>query len=295
MSLPILNAVQAKLLFLKNTEKKLSAARIPSARVEAELLIRHFTGQSRIELLTGDQPIRPRHRRLIEQALQKRLQRIPLAYVIGEADFFGRDFCVTPDTLIPRPETEILLEQALELMDSPLCPKKPQVLEIGAGTGCLAVSLTIARPDCRMTALDISPKALKVASKNAKRYGVSRNIRFRYSNLFSVFGRTKKECWDVLISNPPYIASDEMKALPREVRKEPVLALDGGKKGLDIIFKILEEAPAYLKKGAWLLIEIGKGQHRDLEKKLNKIDAYHQIIFIKDLAGIKRVLKARKK
>lgn len=260
---------------------------------------------SRLDFLTGQKILSSRVKKSIRQAMDKRRKGMPLAYVLKQAEFYGHSFFVTRDTLIPRPETELLAEEALKVL-RPF--REPAVLDIGTGCGCLAVGLTIARPDCRMTALDISKNALAVARKNIRRHGLEEKIKLVHSDLFNAFhvgaplvgvqnrgaGTSPAPAWDLIVSNPPYVDEVEMPDLPREVLREPRVALDGGKRGLAVIERILGEAPRFLKKGGFLLMEIGAGQARVLEKRISKDLNYAHLRFIKDLAGIDRVLMVEK-
>lgn len=261
-----------------------------SPAVEAEILVRHFSKMSRVDLFTGQKAVSAFQKKQIAWALEKRLAGIPSAYVTGVAGFYGHDFHVNPSVLIPRPETEFLVEETLKVLP----PKNPQILEIGAGSGCVAVSLTIARPDCRMTALEVSPEALKTARKNARFHGVHRRICLFQSDLFEVFGPKHRSRWDAVISNPPYVPRSDFRGLQREVKKEPRLALDGGPQGLDLLKAILQKAPTYLKSGGFILLEFGKGQTQALAKFTAKLKFYQDLKFVKDHAGIDRILIARK-
>ena len=285
---------RGNLLFLKAVEKRLRAKRVPSAASEAESLVRHFGRFGRLELLTGDRPVSARAREQVARALRKRLAGRPLPHLLGKADFYGLSFFVTRHTLIPRPETELLVQETLSVLGASTGPRAPRVLELGTGSGCISVSLTIARPDCRMTALDVCPKALGVDRKNARVHGVARKISFLKSDFFKAFGAKNKAFWDVIVSNPPYIPVEEMPGLPKEVLQEPLLALSGGRQGLKIIVFLLDRAPFFLKDGGHLLLEIGKGQSGALAKKLAKERVYKNFRFIKDFAGIDRILAVQK-
>ena len=313
----LLQAARDNAAYLLKIKRSLSLKKIMSPAVEAQILIFHFSKINRIDFLTGTKiPSLPQKKK-IEQALQKRLTGIPAAYLTETAGFYGHDFLVNPSVLIPRPETELLVEQTLKILNqvpqgsdpsgtkaakslfSPRgqrgqTPLAPEVLEIGTGSGCIAVSLTIARPDCRMTALDISSEALKTARRNARQHGVAGRISFVKSDLFSVFGPRHRGRWDILVSNPPYVPRSDFRNLQREVKKEPRLALDGGKSGLVVIEKILREAPYYLKNGGYILLEIGKGQSRALGKMATQMKFFQSLKFVKDYAGIDRFLVARK-
>ena len=310
-------AVQENMDYLKNLETKLRSARALSPRVEAETLVTYFTRMKRLDLFTGNKKISPSARLSIDKALRFRRKGIPLAHVTGQAPFYGRFFQVTKDTLIPRPETEVLVEAVLTFLkngsfrrakrgeisykngDFSASPRNdssqiPEILDLGTGSGCIAVSLTLEYPACRMTALDASPKALAVSAKNVESFGVGRQVSLVESCLFESFGPEKYGFWDVLVSNPPYIPEEDWKSLPREVMSEPRLALDGGKDGLEVIQKILLQAPLFLKPGGHIFMEIGKDQSVALTKFLKNRKEYKGLHFIKDLNWIDRVLVAQK-
>ena len=326
---------QDNVAFLKKTESELRSAGALSPLVEAETLITHFGQMKKLDLFTGAKRISPSARRAVQKALQGRKKGKPLQQILGKANFHGHDFFINRDVLIPRPETEILVEAALRLIpDHPPLSERttsqrsrrghvsssdaqanvfpsafssnalgrgpvvyqgqnPQILDIGTGSGCIAVSLTLQRPACRMTALDASRKALKVARKNVRLFGLSDKIQLVHSRLFGAFGKNKKAFWDVVVSNPPYVPVEDWGLLSREVRSEPRLALDGGVRGLETIEALLETAPFFIKKNGWLLVEIGLGQAVMLSKKLKRNAAFKNFWFEKDLNGIDRVLVAQ--
>jgi release factor glutamine methyltransferase len=271
--------LRENLSFLKEVETKLRAARVPSARVEAEEFLKHFGKLDRIGLFTGKKPVSPPARRAILAALEARVRGTPMQHLFGEAHFFGHVFAVSPDVLIPRPETETLVQEALAASEG---KKAPKILDLCTGSGCIALSLTSARPDCRMTASDISQKALRMARKNSIRNRLRGKVRFVRSDVFRAFEHADAK-WDLIVSNPPYIPAAEIRTLSREVRRDPKLALDGGPRGLDLIDKILQEAPAFLEKDGTLLLEIGKGQSKILKKR------YPRARFVNDHNGIERV------
>jgi release factor glutamine methyltransferase len=279
-SRPSLKSKFENILFLKEIETRLRKARVSSPRVEAEELVKHFGKMDRVDLFTGKKPVSVIARRRIAAALSRRVHGTPLQHLLGEWSFFGHPFYVSKDVLIPRPETEVLAEAALEAMEG---KKTPKILDLCTGSGCLAVSLTISRPECRMTASDISQKALSVARKNSKRHKLGKKVTFVRSDLFGTFRHTGRK-WDIIVTNPPYIPSAEIRTLSREVRCDPRLALDGGRTGLDLIGKILQDAPRYLEAGGTLLMEIGKGQSKILKKR------WPALQFVKDHTGIERVL-----
>ncbi len=298
---------------LNNIRNIFKKNKIASAQAEAEILLGHFTKLGRADFFLKDQPVSSVTQKKIEKALKRRIKREPLQHILGEAWFYGHRFITTKDALIPRPETEILVSETLSVLaksqergvtavgvrlenteggfraDNRRQDPEPEILDLGTGSGCVAVSLTLALPDCRMTALDKSQKALNLARKNARLHGVGKQIHFQKSDLFSSIKPGAQ--WDVIVSNPPYIPKKELNGLSPEVKCDPRLALDGGKNGLQIIEKILDEAPRYLKKGGFLLMEIGAGQSKALRKILKDSSNYKNLEFIKDFNGIERVLK----
>ena len=282
------NFSKENILFLKKLEKSFLKRRIPTALSEAESLVGHFGRVSRLDFLTGKRKLSANAKKGVRRALRTRLKGVPLPYILKEAHFLGLPFYVTEDVLIPRLETELLAEEAVKVLGAPT-----EILDIGTGCGCLAVSLTIQRPDCRMTALDISKKALQVARKNIKRHGLEKKITLVRGDLFNAFRAGVR--WDIIISNPPYIPTGELPGLPREVRREPREALNGGPRGLSVIERILDEAPDFLKKDGWLLMEIGKDQAKILEKRILRGSNYKNLRFVKDFAGIERILVVQKK
>ena len=294
----IRNCINDNIVFLKNIESQLKSAGVLSPYVEAETLIMHFGRMSRIDLFTGEKTVGPSAKRAIQKALEVRKKGKPLSYLTGEAGFYGYTFRVTKDTLIPRPETECLVEETLRLIPShpPLKRRRMmaiqplQILDVGTGSGCIAISLTLQRPACRMTAFDASLKALKDARKNVELFGLSDKIQLLHSRLFGSFGKDKEAFWDVVVANPPYVPREDWPKLSREVRSEPRLALDGGGRGLETIARLLKRAPFFIKKGGFLLIEIGNGQAEILSEKIKKDRAFKNFRFAKDLNSIDRIL-----
>ncbi len=282
-----MNAIQENILFLKELEKDLLKKRVPAALSEAESLVGYFGRFDRLDFLTGQKGLSLRAKKGVRAALKTRLKGVPLPYILREAYFLGLPFYVTRDTLIPRPETELLAEEALRIMDN-----TSEVLDVGTGSGCIAAYLTMQKPDCRMTALDISKEALQVARKNIKRHGLEEKIELVHSDLFNAFNVGVR--WDIIISNPPYVATEDFSELPKEVLAEPREALNGGPRGLSVIERILDEAPDFLKKDGWLLMEIGKDQAKILEKIILRDSNYKNLRFVKDFAGIKRIVVLQK-
>jgi release factor glutamine methyltransferase len=268
---------------------------VVEARREAGSLLSHALARDRTFLIThADERLTAEQIRSYLSLVERRASGEPLQYIKGTQEFYGLDFEVTPDVLIPRPETELLVETALELLkgtDSPL------VCDVGTGSGCIAVSLLHTRPDARAVALDVSPPALEVAARNAARNGVADRITFFVSDCFDalVSGEHEDTRFDLVASNPPYVAEDDLEGLQREVREhEPRVALTPGGDGLSVIRRLVSEAPRHLKPGGYLLIEIGFDQH---ERVAALIDArVWTLLDIRlDLQGIPRTVALRLK
>lgn len=213
--------------------------------------------------------------------IKKRNSGYPLDYILGHSVFMGLKFEVNADTLIPRQETELLVEKCLEFIEG---KSNPEVLEIGAGCGNIAVTLA-KFADCRVVSVEKSSRALRVARKNALKHGVSDKITFIKGDMFN---RLRDISFDCLISNPPYVKYPEYAGLPEEVKKEPKLALIGGKDGLKYINKILKEARPYVRAGGKIFIEIGYNQKEDVEKIIIN-SSFREYQFIKDYSGINRI------
>lgn len=260
-----------------------------SPRLDAEILLAHARGCRRIQLYTDydvelPEPIRTRMRGLV----QRRAQREPVAYLVGFKEFFSLRFEVTPDVLIPRPDTETLI---VDLLEQAKTLQKPRVLDLGTGSGCIAVTVAVHRPEALVTAVDVSSAALDVARKNAARHEVSERIRFVKGDLFGAL--EAGEPFDIIASNPPYIRNEEIEALQDDVRvHEPRLALDGGADGLDVIRRIVAEAPAHLAAGGGLLIEISPEQASTVAALFEQ-HRFTNIAVLKDLAGQARVVRGR--
>ena len=289
------NVAHENMDYLKIIRTRMDEAGFESAKTESEQIIRHFSKMSRVDFFSGRRVVSDEEKQLIEAALERRLSGVPLQYLFNEASFFGYRFFVNEHTLIPRPETEVLAEVALQFLDKKKDVNRPKILDIGTGTGVLAVTLTIQRPDSRMTALDISEGALQVARRNADFHGLTGRIRFLTSDLFGSLPQTEEAGFDLIVSNPPYIPADEMEALPREVRREPRVALDGGAGGLALIQHILEQAPNFLSPGGGLFMEIGLGQSGPVANLVEKVGAYENLQFIEDLNGIHRIVSVVRK
>lgn len=218
----------------------------------------------------------------------RREQREPFQYITGRQEFYGLDFRVTPDVLIPRPETEILVEAAINRL---LPLSNPRFCEVGVGSGCISVSILNAVPAAAGVGLEISQAAIEVAAANAERLGVGDRLELRLSDVFAAL-RTD-ERFDLIAANPPYVPAAEIAGLQAEVgRFEPHSALTDGADGLSVIRRIINEAPGHLSCGGWLLVEIGAGQAEDVAAMLQK-GLWDSIEFLPDLQSIPRTLSAR--
>jgi len=254
---------------------------------ETELLFTRVLDCDRISLyLNKDRYLNPDEVDFIVSAFKRRINSEPLQYILGKTEFMGLDFKVNEAVLIPRPETERLVEKAIEYAKQ---NKTGRVLDLGTGSGCIAVSLAKYAPELKIDASDISPEALVIAKENAAAHGAG--INFVVSDLFSAL--EYKE-YGLIVSNPPYIASAQIRELQPELSFEPVLALDGGADGLDFYRRIIRQAPDYLRKNGLLIMEIGLGQRKGLEKIFADSGKFEITEIVKDYNNLDRVVCARK-
>ncbi len=286
--------------------RRLKAAGIPEADLDAWLLLEYVTGISRAQALADpEQALSPGSEAAYQNCIEKRAQRIPLQQITGEQEFFGLSFLVNEAVLIPRQDTEILVEEALKYLRPGM-----RILDIGTGSGCILLSL-LAEADSRFsevssakdgsreggsredgpesvsgTGTDISSEALAVARENARRLHLKAD--FRQSDLFENVDGT----FDLIVSNPPYIPTEDLDGLQEEVRHDPRIALDGGQDGLTLIRQIIRESPAHLRSGGRLLLEIGsdEGERTGL---LFADAGFTDIMVKKDLADLDRVVSGR--
>jgi release factor glutamine methyltransferase len=258
------------------------------ARRDAELLLLHVTGLTRADLLTHpERELTERQMQHYSAAIARRAQHEPLQHITGTQEFFGRSFIVNRQVLVPRPETEHLVEAALAIR-----PHPKRVLDIGTGSGILAITLALEFPDASVTATDVSPEALAVAQANARTLATADRIRFLESDLFAAFAALSDARFDCIVSNPPYVAISEL--LEPEVRDyEPATALYAGMDGLAVYRRLIPEAFEYLEPGGHLLLEIGHGQ-RDAIGDLLRAGGFDGIEFIHDLQRIPRVAVAQR-
>jgi len=265
-------------------------------RLDAEVLLAHTLKMDRIQLyLDLEKPISEEEESYYRILIQKRLGRAPVSYLTGHKEFMSLDFRVDKSVLIPRPETELLVETVCNLGEP-----GSRVLEPGTGSGAIAVSLARYNPDWHVVATDLSMEALLLARENARRHGVVERVSFLQADLFRAFKKpgvfasgdtiSPRNGFDWVVSNPPYVSTGELAHLPDEIREyEPILALDGGADGLDVIRRIIKEAYMVLKPDGRLAIEIGSGQSADVLKIAGETGRYSDCSVIKDYSGIPRV------
>ena len=275
--------------FLKVTEKFFAGKGIDSPRLDAELLLAHVLGVDRIALYTQyDRPLAADEIDRFRETVRRRAAREPVAYVVGSREFYSLDFAVDRRVLVPRPETELLVDTALERLDA---DADVRVADIGTGSGAIAVAVAHERPLARVVASDVAEAALEVAPGNAERHGVEDRVRFVCGDLFEPFDG--EPVFDAVLSNPPYIRSSELKALAPEVRDwEPKHALASGGSGLAVTERLIAGAPAHLAADGWLIFEVGT--QADEARGLLDAAGWRDVESRKDLAGQERVLAARR-
>ena len=286
---------------------QLERARVPSAPLAAELLLMHTLGRDRAWLYAHpEQELDGAGRERYFALLARRASGVPTQHLTGHQEFWGLDFEVSPDVLIPRPETEHVIEVALERLGirqnsyAGERARELRIADVGAGSGCIAIALAQELPAARIVATDISAAALEVARRNAARHGVSNRIEFIECNLLDdVFHESRitnhePRYFDLIVSNPPYIGRREAPSLPREVRDhEPEAALFGGESGTEIYAPLVAEATKLLKPGGILVLELGHNSAEHVSRKLSTPD-WLDLAITNDLAGISRVASARR-
>ncbi|MFL2892655.1 MAG: peptide chain release factor N(5)-glutamine methyltransferase [Candidatus Pelagibacter sp.] len=273
---------------LNKASSKLKLKNIKSYKLDSELLLAKTLNVSREEVLLNlNKKIEQSEIKKFSYYINLRNQYKPVAYIINYKFFWKYKFFVNKDVLIPRPETELIIERTLSILSK---KSKKNILEIGTGSGCVAVSLIKERPNCRIVAIDKSPKAIKVAKKNAEIHQVGKKIKFLNIDVDKYF--TNK--YDIIISNPPYITNSELLSLDKDVKlNEPKIALSGGFSGLEIFFKIINKCNRLLKNNGMLILEIGHKQGNKLKQYL-KSKGFNKIKIYKDLSGKSRCLISTK-
>ena len=272
---------------LKSASQRLEAEKIENPRLDAEILLAHVLKCRRLQLYVDSDKILPLESVFrFNELINRRLERIPTAYLIGAKEFFGLSFAVNEKVLIPRPETEILAEFVGEFLRS---RGGGNFLDLGTGSGAISVSILKFVKNSRAIAVDISEKALEIAKFNAEKFHVDDRAEFFCGDLFFP---VEGKIFDAIVSNPPYIPTNDLKTLQSEVKREPQLALDGGIDGLSFYRRIISSAQKFLVDGGLLAVEIGFNQAFDV-KNLFEQEKFVEIEILNDLAGIERVIAAK--
>ncbi len=277
---------------LPQLEEKLRSIS-PSPALDAQTLLAHITGKPREWLLAHpDYALSPEEQNALNEAISRLQKGEPLPYILGHWEFYGLDFLVTPAVLIPRPETELLVEHALDWLRARLGDTEtnllpPRVLEVGTGSGCIAIALAAALPSLHITASDISADALEIARKNAARHNVAERIDFVQANLLE--SPLTPAPFDLILANLPYIPTELLKTLPVS-QSEPALALDGGEDGLSLMRGLLDAAPQHLAPGGMILLEIEASQGAAALSLAYDAFSQADIKLFQDLAGRDRLL-----
>jgi release factor glutamine methyltransferase len=275
---------------LQSATQTLLKTRIDDASFEAELLLGHVLRMTKTQLYTEpERVLTSAETRHLWRLVQRRLDHEPTAYISGHCEFYGIDFCIDHHTFIPRPETELLVEKAVELAHRiSRSGKRITIADIGTGCGAIAISLALALPQAKIYATDISASALQVAEINCRRHGVNSQVELLQGNLLEPLPQPV----DMIVANLPYIKGCEFKDLsPEIINFEPMLALAGGEDGLDKIQQMMEQMLGKLNSGACFLLEIGQGQGGMVTSLIKSYSPQANVELISDLGGIERVVK----
>ncbi|MCI0454201.1 MAG: peptide chain release factor N(5)-glutamine methyltransferase [Candidatus Dadabacteria bacterium] len=298
-------------LYLKG-KNLLIESDIENPELEASLLLRKVLGIKTVDIFTHpDKCVQSEKVKEFESLLERRLKREPIAYILGEKEFYSRPFIVTPDVLIPRPETELLVEEVLKITKS---IPRPLVLDVGSGSGCIAVTIACEVQNAEIFATDISFEALMVARANSERHKVAKRISLICGDLLSCFN---EQAFDIIVSNPPYIAECDFYGLDSDIRDfEPRVSLVGGsqafrlrpstarselvedpwhttgEEGLKCTRKIINYARRMLKSGGWCIIEVGENQSENVSE-IFKAYGFREVATVKDLSGMERVVNGK--
>ena len=260
-------------------------------RLEAEILLAHTRKCPRIQLYVNfGEKLTDAERSVMRDLVKRRAQSEPVAYLVGHREFYGLDFRVTPAVLVPRPETETLVLEALNLVKSTAAPR---ILDLCTGSGCVAVAIAFHHKTAQMTATDLSPAALEITKENAAKHAVGDRIQYGEGDLFAALPQPER--FDLIVSNPPYVAEREIESLPADVRNhEPLLALRAGSQGLDVISRLVAQAPQYLNPGGSLLIEFSPEQAVAVSALIEATGAFESSRLVKDPSGRTRIIVAKK-
>jgi release factor glutamine methyltransferase len=277
---------------LREAVQKLERANVPSAPLAAELLLMHALNRDRTFLYAHpESPVDPTQLEKFNSLINKRAAGTPTQYLTGRQEFWGMDFEVTPDVLIPRPETEHLIEVALSRIGESRRNNPLRIADVGTGSGCIAVALAKEFPNANIFATDISSAALAIAQRNAARNSFANRITFSECNLLE--GIPEHPPLNVIVSNPPYVARKDAASLPIDVREhEPELALFAGEDGMEIYPHLIAQAKTHLVEGGLLVLELGLGLFENVSDLLEARSGWTRVSATEDLAGIVRVISA---
>ncbi len=290
---------ESRTITVQDIASRLSDAGISSPAVNAEIMLTHLLGLRVIDLYAGKITISLEDYNLLQDMVIRRINGEPLQYITGSANFYGNDIIVQKGVLIPRPETEILVDVAAKYarlimntkqqVNGQLC-----VLDLCTGSGNIAISLTKILTECKILSSDISDIALNIAKENAVMHSVSDRIEFIKADLLNIPQKHKGR-FDIIVCNPPYIASDDIKYLSKEISREPKEALDGGRDGMDFYRRIIQYSPGFLKNNGMVILEIGDNKSLEIEEIIRNSAVFSEIEFFDDLNGMRRVATARLK
>lgn len=279
-------APEAALAYLELAAKFLAGRGAASARLDAELLLAEVLATDRVGVyLRFDRPLGRAEVDAYRELIRRRGEGEPVAHLTGRREFWSRSFVVTPDVLVPRPETELVVERALAWIEAR--DRGLRILDLGTGSGAIAVALAAELPEATVIAVDLSPAAAAIAERNAEAAGVAPRVRVVVSDWTTALPADAR--FDLVVANPPYIRSEDLAGLPPEVRREPVLALDGGADGLDAYRRIAVEAARVVDPGGALFCEVGAGQAPEVAALLEAA-GFAEVAVFADLAGIARVV-----
>ena len=267
---------------------------IESPRLNAELLLRKVLEIDQVQVyLCSDRILTQRQFTSYKSLINKRIKGEPVQYILGSREFWSLDLRITPEVLIPRPETELLVEETLKIFRDER-NLTLRFMEVGTGSGAIAIALAKELQGCFILAEDISWRAILVAKENARIQRVSENIRFLVGDLFAPL-KEGRSLFDLILSNPPYVPSSQIGTLPREIAEfEPRIALDGGRDGLEFFRRIVTGSGSFLKDGGWLMLEFGEGQGEAVAEMIRNAGYFAPRNIIKDHSGVDRVIRARK-
>jgi release factor glutamine methyltransferase len=284
------------LLLLKETEQYFKKAGIKTARLDSELLLSDCLKKDRVNLyMDFESPVSSAELSEFRELVRRRAKREPVSYILGYKEFWSIKLSVNRDVLIPRPETEVLVEETVGILNKSGCNNEHQrVLEMGTGSGAISLALAKEKDNILVFSVDISCKALKKAKANVNTYGFDRKVILACGDCLNLFRR--EEHFDLIVSNPPYVRTAEIDRLEPEIKDyEPREALDGGEDGLDFYWKWIPKLPGLLKKDGWAALEMGEGQAQAVSQIFKSSESYKNIKIVKDYAKCDRVILAQKK